>query len=49
MTRRRRPAAPEYRSPCPVGRSLDLVGDRWTLLVVRDLFWGKQRFQEFLQ
>jgi DNA-binding HxlR family transcriptional regulator len=27
--------------------SLDLLGDRWTLLVVRDLFRGKQRFGEF--
>lgn len=36
------------RSPCPVAGSLDLVGDRWTLLVIRDLFWGKQRYGEFL-
>jgi DNA-binding HxlR family transcriptional regulator len=35
------------RSPCPVAGALDLVGDRWTLLVVRDLFWGKTRFGEF--
>lgn len=27
---------------------LDLVGDRWTLLVVRDLVMGKQYFDEFL-
>lgn len=36
------------RSPCPVSCTLDLVGDRWTLLVVRDLLLGKQRFEEFL-
>jgi DNA-binding HxlR family transcriptional regulator len=35
------------RSRCPVSGALDLIGDRWTLLVVRDLFWGKARFGEF--
>lgn len=37
----------EWRSPCPVARTLDLVGDRWTLLVVRDLLHGKRYFHEF--
>jgi DNA-binding HxlR family transcriptional regulator len=36
------------RSDCPVACTLDLVGDRWTLLIVRDLFKGKHRFSEFL-
>lgn len=36
------------RSPCPVACSLDLLGDRWTLLVIRDLLWGKTRYGEFL-
>ena len=36
------------RSLCPVANALDLVGDRWTLLVVRDLFAGKTRFGDFL-
>lgn len=35
------------RSCCPVACTLDLIGDRWTLLVVRDLFVGKTRFSEF--
>ncbi len=35
------------RSDCPIACALDLLGDRWTLLVVRDLFFGKQRFGEF--
>ena len=35
------------RSPCPVACTLDLLGDRWTLLVVRDLFCGKAHFKEF--
>lgn len=38
----------ERRSDCPLAVSLDLLGDRWTLLVVRDLFVGKKRFAEFL-
>jgi len=33
--------------PCPVARSLDLIGDRWTLLVVRDAFDGVRRFSDF--
>ena len=39
--------AKHARSECPVACTLDLVGDRWTLLVVRDLFLGKTRFDEF--
>ena len=36
------------RSQCPVACSLDVIGDRWTLLVIRDLFAGKSRYGEFL-
>ena len=33
---------------CPVARTLDLVGDRWTLLMLRDLFLdGPRKFQDF--
>src|SRR5882724_501375 len=35
------------RSPCPVANTLDLVGDRWTLLLIRDLLSGKRRYGEF--
>lgn len=35
------------RSPCPVACALDILGDRWTLLVLRDLFLGRTRFKEF--
>jgi DNA-binding HxlR family transcriptional regulator len=35
------------RSPCPVACSLDLFGDRWTLLIIRDLFIGRARFKDF--
>jgi DNA-binding HxlR family transcriptional regulator len=36
----------EKRSPCPVACTLDLIGDRWTLLVVRDLACGKRTFND---
>ncbi len=37
------------RSYCPIACTLDLIGDRWTLLIIRDMmFFGKQRFDEFL-
>ena len=49
--KKRRPVpaktAPERRSPCPVACLLDLMGDRWTLLVVRDLMFGRSRFKDF--
>ncbi|MGP1273214.1 MAG: winged helix-turn-helix transcriptional regulator [Phycisphaerales bacterium] len=35
---------PTRRSCCPIACTLDLVGDRWTLLVLRDLFAGKRRY-----
>ena len=35
------------RSDCPVACSLDLLGDKWTLLVVRDLLLGKTTYSEF--
>jgi len=41
-------SASSRRSACPVACSLDLLGDRWTLLVVRDLFRGLTRYGEFL-
>jgi DNA-binding HxlR family transcriptional regulator len=31
---------------CPVAATLELVGDRWTLLIVRDLLRGRRRFNE---
>ncbi|MBE7494294.1 MAG: helix-turn-helix transcriptional regulator [Verrucomicrobiaceae bacterium] len=35
------------RSPCPVACALDIFGDRWTLLVIRDLMLGRSRFKDF--
>jgi DNA-binding HxlR family transcriptional regulator len=38
------------RSTCPLALALDVLGDRWTLLVIRDLvFTRKRRFGEFLE
>jgi DNA-binding HxlR family transcriptional regulator len=42
------PAANPLRSLCPVANALELLGDRWTLLVIRDLLHGKRRYGEFL-
>lgn len=36
------------RSPCPVANTLDIVGDKWSLLVVRDLLRGKQTYTDLL-
>ncbi len=37
------------RSNCPIACSLDLIGDKWTLLILRDmLVFNKSRFEEFL-
>lgn len=40
-------STPLRRSPCPLACSLEIFGDRWTLLVVRDLFLGSTRFKDF--
>jgi DNA-binding HxlR family transcriptional regulator len=33
---------------CPVARTLDIIGERWTILLLRDLFLqGPRRFQDF--
>src|SRR6202020_2723347 len=33
-----------YDDPCGIARALDVVGDRWALLVVRELIFGPKRF-----
>jgi DNA-binding HxlR family transcriptional regulator len=38
-----------YNQICPVARTLDIIGDRWTMLILRDLFFGASRFNQFLQ
>ena len=41
--------ARHYGQICPVARALDLLGDRWTLLIVRDLLTRRGRFQDLFQ
>jgi DNA-binding HxlR family transcriptional regulator len=43
------PDAPAFeRSCCPITNALDIFGDRWTLLIIRDLILGKRRYQELI-
>src|SRR5687767_2362711 len=35
-----------YGDPCGIARALDLVGERWSLLVVRELLFGPKRFTD---
>jgi len=46
--KRTRPLTCHPRSPCPVANLLDLAGDKWSLLVVRDLLRGRSTFNELL-
>lgn len=40
----------KQRSACPVSTSLDLLGDKWTLLILRDIvFAGKSTYGQFMQ
>ena len=36
----------QYDDPCGIARALDLIGDRWALLVVRELIFGPKRFAQ---
>ena len=38
-----------YNQDCPIARTLDVIGDRWTMIIIRDLFLGRTRFNEFRQ
>ncbi len=38
-----------YRQSCSIARTLEIVGERWTLLIVRNAFRGECRFDSFLQ
>lgn len=37
----------EYGQLCPMARSLEILGERWTLLIVRDLLRGPKKFHDF--
>jgi DNA-binding HxlR family transcriptional regulator len=34
-------------STCPIARTVDIIGDRWSLLIIRDAFDGVRRFSQF--
>ncbi len=38
------PPVRRYEDPCGIARALDVIGDRWALLVVRELIFGPKRF-----
>jgi DNA-binding HxlR family transcriptional regulator len=40
------PTTRSYNDLCPIARALDVVGERWALLVVRELLFGPQRFSD---
>ncbi len=37
------------RSSCPITNMLDIFGDKWSLLIVRDIYLGKSTYGEFLE
>ncbi|MBO8162847.1 MAG: helix-turn-helix transcriptional regulator [Brevibacillus sp.] len=41
--------AKTYNLPCNIACTLDLIGDRWTLLIIRELLVGKTKFNELRQ
>ena len=42
-------AASDGRSGCPINLSIEVIGDRWSLLVIRDMMFGNRRhFGELL-
>ena len=45
---KKKPNNTKPRSDCYVAQTLDLVGDRWTLIIIRDMMIGKTRYGDFL-
>lgn len=37
-----------FRSTCPVSNLLDIIGDKWSILIIRDLFIGSNTYSDFL-
>jgi DNA-binding HxlR family transcriptional regulator len=37
-----------YEQICPIARTLDIIGERWTMLILRDLFLGHTKFNQLL-
>ncbi|MCC7447147.1 MAG: helix-turn-helix transcriptional regulator [Anaerolineae bacterium] len=38
-----------YGLDCPIAKALDVIGDRWTLLIIRDLLRGNHKYQDLLE
>lgn len=38
-----------HRSSCPIASTLDVVGDKWSMVILRDLLTGKSRFGQLLE
>jgi DNA-binding HxlR family transcriptional regulator len=50
QAKRRTRSMSSYNQRCPVARTLDLIGERWTILILRDLLLqGPRKFQDFEQ
>ena len=49
MTRNRLKTSVKHRSGCPLASALDILGDKWSLLIVRGLFTGCRRYGDFLK
>jgi DNA-binding HxlR family transcriptional regulator len=46
---RKEKSNPEHRSGCPLNASVEMLGDRWSLLIIRDMMLlGRATFKEFL-
>lgn len=37
-----------FRSTCPISNLLDIIGDKWSILIVRDMFIGRNTYSDFL-
>jgi DNA-binding HxlR family transcriptional regulator len=47
---RRKKAGPKRRSECPLNASVEMLGDRWSLLIIRDMMLqGARTYKEFLE
>lgn len=49
MTHAEGPRKSHYKHPCIIAQTLDVLGDRWTLLILRDLMTGLSRYGDILE
>jgi DNA-binding HxlR family transcriptional regulator len=41
--------AKSYGQFCPIALTLDIIGERWTMIIIRDLYFGRTRFNQLLE